>query len=381
MDGTLLKAKAKDRWCKVTEWGRNWRKLYVQPSTAWLALPYSARGLGYELIRVCDSDGRIHCGTLAPKEAVARLCQVAPRNRKQMVSDLDALLADGFLSIEENDGRSVITIRNFVEAQGEAKQPKVDAKSTQGRRKVDPRSTYDARMTHGSSDLTPRNHSIENDRLDKNRLEEKRREEIQERRGATTPTTTPPVVVPPPKQGPVVPDVDVVTDVLRRASKGKIESGIGQGRDELLALKAFCTQRAKEGCDVLAEFRTLGEAIDAGIVQKQLSGPPSLLRWLGKPEADGTRPAKALVTAIGIANEWKRNEEKKLADLEESRKRLIPKDITECERREQQAQVALARNRLDQLIARNQTKAPDSLASAHLAARTTNDRNDPSTTN
>jgi hypothetical protein len=97
--------------------------------------------------------------------------------------------------------------------------------------------------------------------------------------------------------------------------------------DEELSLKAFAAQRVKEGCDVLEEFRTLGEAIDAGVVQKQFPGSPSLLRWLGKPEADGTRPAKALVAVIGIANEWKRGEELKQKELDRVRNLAEQKKI------------------------------------------------------
>lgn len=349
----------------MTEWGRNWRKLYVHPSTAWLAMPYSARGLGYEIIRVCDADGRISCGALTPQEAIARLCQVATNNRKQMHSDYRALVADGFILVEtigEGDSaRHTVIVRNFVEAQSEKRPSKAAARSAQGTAKVPLSPGYDAPMTQRSMGVSARNDSSENDRLEEIRREETK-EEILEETG--TPTTTPavPVVVPPPKQGLVVPGPDELTDTLRRASKGKIEAGIGQGRDELLALKAFATQRAKEGCDVLAEFRTLGEAIDAGIVQKQFPGAPSLLRWLGKPEADGTRPARALVSVLGIANEWKRAEEKKRAELEASRKPSVPQELSDCEKRELQSQATLALAHLAKLKAEadlsKPTKAP-----------------------
>lgn len=150
----------------------------MHPSTAWLALPYSARGLGYELIRVCDADGRISCGSLTPQEAVARLCQVAPNNRKLMHSDFRALVADGFILVEttgEGDtARHSIVVRNFVEAQVERRAARGAAKASQGPSTLPPTTANDALITHRSMGVSARNHSIENDRLEEIRREEKR---------------------------------------------------------------------------------------------------------------------------------------------------------------------------------------------------------------
>lgn len=95
------------------KWGRNWRKLYRDPSPAWLMLPYSARGLGYEILRVCDDDGRIDCGSIDPFEVVARLCVIGGHKRRAAKEDFKALKADGFLVLEG----SFIVVRNFHAAQ------------------------------------------------------------------------------------------------------------------------------------------------------------------------------------------------------------------------------------------------------------------------
>lgn len=95
------------------KWGRNWRKLYRDPSPAWLMLSYSARGLGYEILRVCDDDGRIDCGSIDPFEVVARLCVIGGHKRRAAKEDFDALKADGFIVLED----TFIVVRNFHAAQ------------------------------------------------------------------------------------------------------------------------------------------------------------------------------------------------------------------------------------------------------------------------
>ena len=95
------------------KWGRNWRKLYRDPSPAWLMLSYSARGLGYEILRVCDDDGRIDCGGIDAFEVVARLCVIGGHKRRAAKEDFEALKADGFITIED----SSIVVRNFRAAQ------------------------------------------------------------------------------------------------------------------------------------------------------------------------------------------------------------------------------------------------------------------------
>ena len=113
-----------------------WRKLYCSPSTAWLALSYSARGLGYELLRVCDDEGRIALGGLDAFEAVARLCAIGTRDRREALADYRALLKDGFIVV---DGGALV-VRNFVEAQG-ARSPEAERKAALRARAADARST------------------------------------------------------------------------------------------------------------------------------------------------------------------------------------------------------------------------------------------------
>lgn len=90
-----------------------WRKLYVRASPQWSALPVYVRGLGDELLRICDDDGIIPLGGEAPGDAVARLLCAHRGERKRIAADVETLVSDGYLVV---DGGS-LRIRNFVSAQ------------------------------------------------------------------------------------------------------------------------------------------------------------------------------------------------------------------------------------------------------------------------
>lgn len=91
-----------------------WRKLWTRPSATWELLPLSARGLGDELIRYCDEQGRItRPSTMQPHEVCARLLRAHHSEMRRVKADLEALVADGFVVVT-NDA---LVVRNFIEAQ------------------------------------------------------------------------------------------------------------------------------------------------------------------------------------------------------------------------------------------------------------------------
>lgn len=96
-----------------TAWGRDWRKLYVRPSSAFLALPLSVRGLADELLRYVEDDGRLYVGTERPAQTLARVMGAHPRERRWLEASLEALLADGFCAVADG----YLVVRNFVTAQ------------------------------------------------------------------------------------------------------------------------------------------------------------------------------------------------------------------------------------------------------------------------
>lgn len=91
-----------------------WRKLYVSRSAEWLMLDLSARGLGTELLKYCDDDGRIPLRKgEAPAVAIALLLCARPHEHVRVTSDVTALLDVRYLEL----GDGWIRIRNFAEAQ------------------------------------------------------------------------------------------------------------------------------------------------------------------------------------------------------------------------------------------------------------------------
>ncbi len=90
-----------------------WRKLYLKCPPSWLRLSVSARGLGSELIKYVEDDGRLDIGTDEPGVAVAYMLGARPREHKRIAEDVAELIADGYLVREDRSLR----IRNFVPAQ------------------------------------------------------------------------------------------------------------------------------------------------------------------------------------------------------------------------------------------------------------------------
>src|SRR6185369_16948307 len=75
----------------------HWVRLYRRCSASWEALPVSARGLGDELLRICDDDGRLYVGTEDIGSAVYRLVRGHVFEMDRIHQDTCILRDDGFL--------------------------------------------------------------------------------------------------------------------------------------------------------------------------------------------------------------------------------------------------------------------------------------------
>lgn len=93
----------------IRELGR-WRKLWTKPSPSWELLSLATRGLGDEILRYCDDQGRIDLGGLDPVLVVCRLLRAHPHESRWIRVSLGQLLADGFLAVEDGG----LVVRNFV---------------------------------------------------------------------------------------------------------------------------------------------------------------------------------------------------------------------------------------------------------------------------
>ena len=97
-----------------------WRKLYCDPRSSWTRLPLLTRGVGDELLRASDDDGRIVLDGEAPAQVVYRLLAVHPMERRRVREALDELVLAGWVTLT----RDAITVHV-----GEA-QPKPKAHPT-----------------------------------------------------------------------------------------------------------------------------------------------------------------------------------------------------------------------------------------------------------
>lgn len=91
-----------------------WRKLYRRTGGSWLRLPLLARGLGSELLKYAEDDGRIPVmADESTGDAICRLTSAHKSEWKAVANLAQKLLDDGYL-VREPDA---ILIRNFVPAQ------------------------------------------------------------------------------------------------------------------------------------------------------------------------------------------------------------------------------------------------------------------------
>lgn len=187
------------------KWGKDWRKLYRHPSSEWLALPLSVRGLGDELLRYTEDDGRIFVGTEDPVAALARRMGAHPSERKWFANALERLTQDGFCALVDG----YLTIRNFVIAQS-AVTPSAE-RMRRHRAAEDPATDpTPTPQPHGHRRSIDSEQSVARPRKDNGAgvtvaspIEETRREERREGGGAETATTARAVAsgTPPPADG------------------------------------------------------------------------------------------------------------------------------------------------------------------------------------
>lgn len=362
----------------MTEWGRNWIRLYRHPSPSWLALPHSTRGLGYEMLRVCDESGKIECKGLDPFDVVALACSIQGHGRRLAERDFARLGADGFFRLEG----TTLVIPNYREAQSAlspAAAKKAEQRARTPSREAPPKGTDSdptgtkvtsagTESAPSGTDLVPTGTNSAHQTANPADSLDRKGDSPSTRPEETRPEETRPPPFPPPRPSNEVAPVrqrkgsDELIDILSRSSGGACSVLVGTNSEAMRSVGAVADQIESQGRDSAADFATLGEAFKAGIIQKRLQSPPSLLALLGKPQADGTRPATALVTAIDFAIRWKQDEEKKRAELEASRKPSVPQELSDCEKRELQSQATLALAHLAKLKAEadlsKPTKAP-----------------------
>lgn len=109
-----------------------WRKLYRRVDATWLKLPVLARGLGSELLKYAEDDGRI--AARADEDTAEAVCCLLGARRpewKAIAACVDALLKDGFI-VRETDA---ILIRNFVKAQSRSSSAERQARYRESHRR------------------------------------------------------------------------------------------------------------------------------------------------------------------------------------------------------------------------------------------------------
>ena len=266
------------------ELGR-WRKLWTKPSPSWEMLPAGARGLGDELLRYCDDQGRLPRMGLEPWQAASRILRAHVSERRWVQAMLERLVADGFVRVEPD----ALVIRNFATAQaavtesGERMREKRarDAEATDGRpaddvgatgeRLANDRRTTGARRRRGA---TPRDHDgggVTVTPSEEISSEKKRSSPLtplpggEGAEGESTPTDPTPVVECATVERVTAPGVltprdrDAVAEVLRVEGAGRVETrAVAQSWVELLRL---C-----EGAGyTLADLAAVGRYLAAGV--------------------------------------------------------------------------------------------------------------------
>lgn len=74
-----------------------WVKLYVEERGSFGALPLVTRGIAAELLKICQDDGLIACGTREPWQAIAMRLGANQGDRRLLRRALSQLEADGFI--------------------------------------------------------------------------------------------------------------------------------------------------------------------------------------------------------------------------------------------------------------------------------------------
>jgi len=302
------------------KWGSDWRKLYRHPSRQWLNLPASVRGLGDELIRVVEDDGRVYVGADV-LVGVMRAIEAHPSERQWVKAALARLVADGFCAVDGDH----LAVRNFVVAQSAvgasaermrrhranagATTPAPGAGAGLGPSTTGAGTEHDggttgagASLEPGAGDSTTRKDTgadvtVTSPKEEK-RSEEKRSEE--KRRSSSTNESAG-------ARDPALPDPAKFTDpwavarFLRDRSAGRIElTLLGTGERELLA----ALKQLAAGGWGFADLATWAEASRHGGDGWQ--GEYALGQLLGAPEPDGRRPCRGLAKCLETSRSWAR---------------------------------------------------------------------------
>jgi hypothetical protein len=90
-----------------------WVKLYVREEGSFAQLPLYVRALGAELLKICDSTGRIALRGKAPWDAVAFQLGADLSDRRLLKKHIPLLIADGYLAVIGGD----LLVRNFADDQ------------------------------------------------------------------------------------------------------------------------------------------------------------------------------------------------------------------------------------------------------------------------
>jgi hypothetical protein len=158
-----------------------WVKLYVREEGSFAQLPLYVRALGAELLKICDSTGRIALRGKAPWDAVAFQLGADLSDRRLLKKHIPLLIADGYLAVIGGD----LLVRNFAAAQDRhEREPaptetpperETDASDARGERETDATETRAEHERDTRSESSPQN-PPPNGPLEKKRREERRGE-------------------------------------------------------------------------------------------------------------------------------------------------------------------------------------------------------------
>jgi hypothetical protein len=171
-----------------------WVKLYVREEGSFAQLPLYVRALGAELLKICDSTGRIALRGKAPWDAVAFQLGADLSDRRLLKKHIPLLIADGYLAVIGGD----LLVRNFAAAQDRhEREPaptetpverETNASDARGERETDATETRVEHERDTRSESSPQN-PPPNGPLEESR-EEKRREEEKSGEGGLPLTRT-----------------------------------------------------------------------------------------------------------------------------------------------------------------------------------------------
>jgi hypothetical protein len=318
------------------DWSKEpYRKLFLRPSKEWQALPVLVRGLGDELLRLADDDGRIFVG-IDDAKMVATLCRLLgahPDERKLIGRKLDVLLDGDNFIVREG---AYLVIRNLAAAhrrgpgKGGVDGPRASHRSATGEPPLghgqatgEPplghgQATGEPPLGHGQatggtapnhvSELTPRNYS--GDQKPPSRTRARSQDLKEEKEGKEIgPASGPPPPPPPPTPKDQAAAKTIAEELRRRPEL------FGDEDLELAAARLQVTLEAEPAADRL-DRRQLGRELLAEVegfaTKHPLSdGPQRVARltqklaWiLGDLQAGRRKPPQQAARESGRNERW-----------------------------------------------------------------------------